>query len=342
MDRIQRTLRHFAYMILLVTVASANAAHAQTGVSDDRVSLPEGPGSLEGVGENVDINPNMGSMSYSVPFRLPGGFGAVTPSLGLSYSSGSGNDVAGMGWSMEVPCIERMTYRGLPEYDQDDDFSYMGGQQIIRLPNTDPPQYRSRYESGFIRFTWMEVAGGNEGYWTAEHPDGSISYFGATSQGVLVDNARVSGDRGTFRYMLVEKIDVYGHKMTMEYIKDGPISLLSAVGYVYTTDANTPTYRATLEYEDRSSTNSAGVTRKDYLSDAKAGFNELLTRRLARVQVFSRGVPIRTYQLSYAPYDISGGFTLLTRVETLGLQGTTYPIVFDFTYSQGLGQQEPY
>ena len=42
-------------------------ATAQTGVDDDRVSLPEGPGSLEGVGDNVAIDPNMGSMSFDVP-----------------------------------------------------------------------------------------------------------------------------------------------------------------------------------------------------------------------------------------------------------------------------------
>ena len=34
--------------------------YAQTGVDDDRVSLPEGPGSIEGVGENIEIDPNMG------------------------------------------------------------------------------------------------------------------------------------------------------------------------------------------------------------------------------------------------------------------------------------------
>lgn len=44
---------------LLLGVLPATA-FAQTGVSDDRVSLPEGPGSLEGVGENVEVDPNMG------------------------------------------------------------------------------------------------------------------------------------------------------------------------------------------------------------------------------------------------------------------------------------------
>ena len=44
----------------------ATTAQAQNGLSDDRVSLPDGPGSVGGVGENAEVNPNMGSSSFSV------------------------------------------------------------------------------------------------------------------------------------------------------------------------------------------------------------------------------------------------------------------------------------
>ena len=85
-----------------MAVFLSQSALAQTGVSDDRVSLPEGPGSLEGVGENVDIDPNMGVMRYSVPIRVPTGYG-LKPSLSLSYSSSNGGSVVGMGWAMNIP-----------------------------------------------------------------------------------------------------------------------------------------------------------------------------------------------------------------------------------------------
>lgn len=55
--------------------------YAQLGVSDDRVSLPAGPGSLEGVGENVDVAANMGIMQYSVPISVLAGFAGVTPEM---------------------------------------------------------------------------------------------------------------------------------------------------------------------------------------------------------------------------------------------------------------------
>lgn len=95
----------------VICALTANA-HAQTGVSNDRVSLPDGPGSLEGIGENAGVDGNMGTMLQQVPIAVPGGFAGVTPNLALSYSSGGGASSVGMGWSLEVPSIERMTYRG--------------------------------------------------------------------------------------------------------------------------------------------------------------------------------------------------------------------------------------
>ncbi|MEO1273242.1 MAG: VCBS repeat-containing protein, partial [Myxococcota bacterium] len=42
------------------------------------------------------------------------------------------------------------------------------------------------------------------------------------------------------------------------------------------------------------------------------------------------------------PYDASGGFTRLSRVERIGLDGrSVYPVVFNFAYTGALGQQTP-
>ncbi len=312
-------------------------AQAQTGASDDRVSLPEGPGSLEGVGENVTIDPNMGSMRYNVGINVPPGFGSVTPSLSLSYDSGGGGSVVGMGWSMMTPCIERMTYRGLPEYDTEDDFAVDGGNQLVRLPGTEPPVYRARFEGGFVRYTWLGQGDGSEGFWLAEWPNGSRGYFGADSRGQFVDDARVSGDEGTFRYHLVEMVDVYGHRMRYTYEKDGHVSLVSHIGYVFTEGPDSPTYEVEMSYEERR--DETGV---DYLGDAKAGFVELLTQRLTEIRVKSRGEVIRRYALTHEPYADTGGFTRLQKVEACGADDGLFPVAFAFEYSQSFGGESPY
>ncbi|MEO1271893.1 MAG: SpvB/TcaC N-terminal domain-containing protein [Myxococcota bacterium] len=326
----------YAILAFLMVGIAVGPAAGQTGVSDDRVSLPEGPGSLEGVGENVGINPNMGAMTYNIPLDVPQGF-ALTPSFSLSYNSNGGSGIVGIGWDLDIGHIERMTYRRLPQYNADDDFSVGGFDQLIRLPGTNPPQYRPRYEGRFARYTWMSVGDGSEGYWIGElgGNDGGIRmYFGADADGNLVPEARVSGPDGTFRYMLVEEVDVYDHRMKLSYIKDGNISLIDRIGYVFD-DNDQATYEMAFHYEER-----RDESRVAYLSDAKAGFDMLLTQRLSRVDVLSRNQVIRSYDLTYESYTAAEGFTRLARVERKGVDGSVYPVEFDFSYTQGL-QQEP-
>ncbi|MCA9518227.1 MAG: VCBS repeat-containing protein, partial [Myxococcales bacterium] len=318
-------------LALAATALILCPARAQTGVSDDRVSLPNGPGSLDGLGENVGVNANMGTMSWSVPVAVPAGFRGLTPSLDLTYSSGGGGSVVGMGWSLDSPSVERMTYRGLPRYTRDDDFAVAGSEQLVRLPGTDPPVYRARMEGGFVRWTWVAAGDGREGYWRAEYPDGRVGTFGARADGTLVPEARVGFAGGTFRYMLVEVVDTHGHRMVYDYAKFGAVALVQRVGWVYG-GGETPRYAATFVYEERRDDTGFG-----YLSDAKGGFDELLTERLKTINILSGAERIRRYELSYEPYADSGGFTRLARVEQFGHDGGRYPVVFDFTYSKALG-----
>ena len=315
-------------------IAAPTAANAQTGVDDDRVSLPEGPGSLEGVGENVDIDPNMGAMSYGVPFNLPSGYNGFSPSLGLSYSSSAGSSTVGVGWSMSVPSIERFTARGTPKYATSDVFAVGGGRELVMISSGDDKQvYRERFEGAFTRYTWHKVGQGSSGYWTAEYGDGSVAYFGADSDGNLVSSARSEKEGGdTYKYHLVERVDPYGHKITYGYDKlDSNWPLLSQIAYVF--EGDVPVYQVDLTYEERS----------DLLSDAGAGYEELLRHRLASVRVSSKTSLIREYVLSYESYQTSGGFSRLENVTRYGVggqaNGEAYPINFTFGYSGALGAE---
>ncbi|HEY5960840.1 MAG TPA: SpvB/TcaC N-terminal domain-containing protein [Polyangiaceae bacterium] len=111
-------VRHIALLFatLVVIFARTGMAQDKSAVSPSRLHLPKGPGSLEGIGENVEPNLNMGLASYGVAIDLPEGYGGATPSLHLVYNSGAGNSDVGLGWSLSVPSIERMTSRGLPRY----------------------------------------------------------------------------------------------------------------------------------------------------------------------------------------------------------------------------------
>ncbi len=310
-------------LCLLCTVA----AKAATGVSEERVSLPEGPGSLEGLGENIELNLNMAQMSYNVNVQVPEGYAGMTPGVSLDYSSGSGNSVVGMGWTLSMPNIERLTVRGLPRYVVGDEFAVDGSAELVYVGGTSPRIYRARFEGSYVRYSWYGAASGAEGYWTAEYPDGRISYYGADREGTLVTDSRVSGTAGTFRYHLVETVDRYGHIIHYSYDLYGNVTLMNHIGWVFVGDQ--PQYEVSFEYENRS----------DNLSDCRGGFEELLTKRLMRVNVRAHQTLIRQYELAYEDYAASGGFTRLAGVKQLGADGGVSPIQFAFEYSRALGVQ---
>ena len=311
---------------ILAALLAASSSLAQTGVNDDRVSLPEGPGSLEGIGDNASINANMGSMSFSVPIAVPEGFGGVTPSLSLDYSSAAPMGISGIGWDLAVPFIERMTNLRLPEYNAADDIVANGGQQLVRVArDADFAEYRARFEGGFSRYRWHDGADGR-GYWTEETPEGITRYYGATRAGGRVEDAQAIG-RGAaiFRWHLVETVDRFGHRARYDYLLLGGLPHLERIQYIFT--SGQPTAEVRFAYEER----------EDRLSDARSGRNEVRTHRLTTVDVYSDGTRMWRYALAYEPYADSGGLSRLRRVERFGVGDEPHPIAFDFEYSRTLG-----
>ncbi|MCB9526524.1 MAG: VCBS repeat-containing protein [Myxococcales bacterium] len=320
MKRILRR-RLLAAGAALAASLSLTAAQAQTGVSDDRVSLPEGPGSLQSIGDNALVTPNLGSMSYSVPIDVPAGFEAVTPNLALTYNSAAGGGLVGLGWDLPLPFIERMTNRGLPRYGDSDRFVANGGDELTALGGG---AYRSRFEGGFVRYTWHAGAAG-EDYWVAEQPDGTVLYYGADEAGAPVADARAEAPGGTFRYHLVAAQDRFGHVARYQYRFIDGLPYLDAIEYSFA--GGQAGSRVAFGYEDR----------EDVLTDARSGSLERMTQRLATVDVENGGARIWRYSLSYAPYAAAGGQSRLAGVRRVGLNDTAHPLAFDFGYSQALG-----
>ncbi len=316
---------HFKLLLTVVMVTRPALAEDKSAVSPSHVKLPQGPGSLEGLGENVEPNLNMGLMTYGVPIAVPEGYTGLSPLLRIAYSSGSPSSIVGVGWSFGVPSIERMTSKGIPRYTADDLFAANGSDELVRVDD-DANIYRARFEGGFVRYTWVDATGeGAGGYWIAEYPDGRIGYFGAFEDGTSVPEARLAGDSGVFRYHLVEMVDSLYHRIVYEYRTVDGAPLLQRIGYVWNGDE--PRYAVVLEYENRS----------DIISDAKPGFETLITKRLRSVRVLARGEQLRRYALTYEEH---AGLSRLARVSTYGMRDEDgpYPVEFSFGYTGGAGR----
>jgi len=312
-------------LVALAMVCGGASASAQTGVSDNRVSLPDGPGSPEGIGDDTSVTGNMGAMSHSLSMAVPPGYDGLSPSLGLQYSSAGGPGVVGVGWSIPMPAIERMTMRGVPDYDLDDEF-LAEGDPLVYVGGSNPREYRARFEGSFVRYRWYDAGDGGEGYWTAEYPDGRVAFYGADRRRTLEADARVGGDAGTFRYHLVQVEDVWGHVLHYDYSAYGNTSLVDRIAWVF--DGDTPRYTVEFRYERRD----------DELVDATGGFVETLSYRLDDIEVFSEGQSVDRWDVLYEDYDTSGGFSRVSRVDRYGSDGGRFPISPSFAYSSALGE----
>ena len=335
MISVHRFLRFLPPLIALPLATGPANVFAQTGVDDDRVSLPAGPGSIEGVGDDVQVDPNMGSMAYSIPIKLPAGFPGASPSLTLSYSSSSPSGPLGIGWSMAMPMIGRMTSRGAPSYTTADLFD-VGGKELVQI-GTDSGDliYRARFEKDFVRYRWKDAGNGSKGYWLAENPDGSVSYFGAApGSSNPVNSARrepTARDR-TAEYCMVATVDPYGNTVSYEYLPvDGNVPLVSKISWLDDGTGQADVYSVEFGYERR----------PDLISDASRGFEELMANRLSSIRVKFNTETIREYILTYQDDRTAGGFSRLQRVQQYGIGGRTagnlYPVVHSFDYSQALG-----
>lgn len=314
----RRKVLNILSCFLLLGWSSLALAQGSSGVSPNVLVLPQGPGSIGGVGENVQANLNMGLMSYSIPILVPQGRGSATPSLSATYSSSSGAGMMGIGWNLNAGgSIERLTVRGLPTYTNTDRF-YANG-ELVKIPSSN--FYRARVEGGFVRYRWFQTSASDQkGYWVAEYPDGSKGYFGADSKAQINPNSQVTGISGTFRWNLVTFVDRNGNRVEYRYVKDGSQTYLDQVSWVFD-KGGSPLYQVKFSYE----------TRPDPISNGKPGFDLQTKQRLKEVQITSDGTRFRSYSFTF---EDQTGLSRLIKVERFGRDGKTrFPIHFSMTYS---------
>jgi RHS repeat-associated protein len=79
------------------------------------ISLPKGGGAIKGIDEKFSVNAVNGTSSFSIPLPFSTARGAM-PSVSLSYNSGGGNGIFGLGWNLNLGSIKRKTDKGLPQY----------------------------------------------------------------------------------------------------------------------------------------------------------------------------------------------------------------------------------
>jgi hypothetical protein len=72
-------------------------------VNVPEITLPKGGGAIKSIDDKFSVNPSNGTATFTVPFPLSPSRNAFMPQTVLTYNSGKGNSVFGLGWSANVP-----------------------------------------------------------------------------------------------------------------------------------------------------------------------------------------------------------------------------------------------
>ncbi|MEN8250422.1 MAG: SpvB/TcaC N-terminal domain-containing protein, partial [Bacteroidota bacterium] len=179
------------------------------------ISLPKGGGAIKGIDEKFSVNAVNGTTSFDIPLPFSPARGAF-PSLSLSYNSGSGNGIFGLGWNLSLSSIKRKTDKGLPQYmDAIDSDTFLFSEAEDLVPefkmqadgsfeldsqgdyviNEKDSQdgfftirnYKPRIEGIFVRIERWSSKNSQEKKWRVITKENVTSLFGWTANARIVD-----------------------------------------------------------------------------------------------------------------------------------------------------------
>lgn len=297
--------RLFTTLAVLAVSWGATAHAEKSGVRPNVISVPGGPGTIKGLGEQFEPTLNTGSATYKVDLDVPPGTAGFAPSLALRYDSGQGDGTVGIGWSLDVGSVQRQTAYGVPRYG-DADRLVWEGQELVPMGGG---VYRLKIEGAFLRFRR------SADHWEADARDGTTYRFGVS------EAARSGGTAGVFRWALEQMIDVSGNRIGFTYDQDGGQLYLTRVDY--NQRAGAANNSVEIAYE----------TCADALTDFRAGFGITTARRVKAITMRASGVQVRRYELAYEAPSSTSVMSHLASVTMFGTDDKTSLPTISFGYS---------
>jgi RHS repeat-associated protein len=198
----------FSYSQIGGTPASGVEAIPRTGnsnvnkaqsVAKNNTPIPS-PGTPTGNSEEVGVTKGefevslTGAATYNIPIAVPPGINGVEPEISLSYNSQDGNGLAGYGWNIsgvsiisKIPSTKYHDNSIDPvDFDTKDRYAIDGQRLVVKsgtsgVYGADGTEYETEsYSNLKITSYGVHPEGSQYGpeYFLVQHPDGSVSYYG--------------------------------------------------------------------------------------------------------------------------------------------------------------------
>ncbi|ODA39376.1 SpvB/TcaC N-terminal domain-containing protein [Desulfosporosinus sp. BG] len=193
------------------------------------ISLPKGGGAIKGIDEKFAVNAVNGTSSLSIPLPLSQSRSNFAPLLALSYNSGAGNSVFGLGWNLEIPTIQRKTDKQLPQYrdeNESDVFMFSGAEDLVPVLNVNKYKasegirvkgYRPRVEGIFAKIEKIIIQEEKGFYWKVTTKDNVVTFFGKSSKTRICDP---NDDTKIFKWLPELSYDDKGNCIEYEYVAE--------------------------------------------------------------------------------------------------------------------------
>ncbi len=213
-------------------------------VGSPTLSLPEG-GSISGFGEVFEPHQQTGAGGFRFPIPLPDARG-ISLDLVLAYASSSGNGPFGVGFAVSTPSIQRRTDKGVPRYDDTDQFILDGEILVPRyLPDGNGgwmPAQRGETSGGaeylvtsylprvVLDFDliehWLDAQTGRS-HWRLVDSDNIETLFGVDDQARIVDP---SHPRREFAWLAQSTRDALGNRIEYSYLPEDGQNIPATLG----------------------------------------------------------------------------------------------------------------
>lgn len=294
---------------IICTLSCASLAEEISAVSPTVITLPTGPGTIQGLGEGFTTELNTGTSQDKLVLLFPKGRNNHTPSLSLDYDSGFGNGILGVGRRLNLPYIKRQTTNGLPQYKDSSPDVYVNeqGNELVNIGNG---EFRAKVEGQFVKY--QQLAQG----WQVHLPNGAVWKLGTVLE------STVTNDDGSQVYQW--------------YIDSAKDSNGNEIAYSYSALDNTQSvYLTAMNYND----NKSGATfnyekRPDPIINFRPSFEFTQHYRLKSVAAFNKNSPVYTYQFGYEPVSDWQMLSRLSKIEKVAANGIDASPATTYQYTE--------
>jgi RHS repeat-associated protein len=239
-----------------------------------------------------------GQATYKIPVETAPGSAGLVPNVSLNYSSGGGNGLLGLGWSLSAygaisRCRQTEGVDGVAKpitWTNEDRFC-LNGDRLLLVSGSygvSGSTYKTEVDS-FARITAVGGSTGHPDYFTVEYKDGMVETYGNTTDSYNSKNQLSSSVSTTvLDWALSKRSDSASNKIVYNYVKDSDGQRLDSIDYAF---GSTTTRGAYLQFSYEN--------RNDPISGYVAGYSYRTGKRLSGVKSYNGTTEIRSYVITY-------------------------------------------